>query len=92
MPQFDATITISAQRLEAAGLAGRYEDAEVAVRQAVERIEGAAWIDVMATAIPIPPRYPISVVYPRGCCQRYGDSRATSAGRERHPLQRFEVF
>jgi hypothetical protein len=68
VPEFDATITIGAQRLEAAGLTTRCDEAAAAVRQAVERMDGANWIDVMATAIPIQTRYPMSVVYPRGCC------------------------
>ncbi len=66
--EFDATITIGAQRLETAGLANRCDEAAAAVRQAVERMDGANWIDVMATAISIPRRYPMSVVYPRGRC------------------------
>ncbi len=68
VPEFDATIAIRAQRLETAGLANRCDEAAAAVRQAVERMDGANWIDVMATAIPIPTRYPMSVVCPRGCC------------------------
>jgi hypothetical protein len=68
MPEFDATITIGAERLAANRLTDRCEEAAATVRQAVERMDGANWIDVMATAISIPRRYPMSVVYPCGHC------------------------
>jgi hypothetical protein len=51
-PPFDAVITLNDHHLEAAGLAGRAAEAVAAVRQAVERIDGAGWIDVAAQYFP----------------------------------------
>ncbi len=45
---FDATITLNDHHLAAAGLTGRKAEAVEAVRQAVERMEGAGWIGVDA--------------------------------------------
>jgi hypothetical protein len=62
---FDAVITIGDHHLEAVGLAGHADKAVAAVREAVERIDGAGWIDV--EALSFPPALPgWVIVYPRG--------------------------
>ncbi len=62
--EFDAIITINDHHLEAAGLTGCKAVAVAAVRQAVERIAGAGWIDVAAHYFP--PETPGWVtLYPR---------------------------
>ena len=64
-PGFDATITLNDHHLESAGLTGRHAEAVVAVRQAVEAMSGAGWIDVEAQTWP--PDTPVWVIlYPRG--------------------------
>ena len=64
---FDATITIGHHHLRAAGLDP--EQAAVtgvtAVRRAIERMDGANWIDVMASDYP-PATPGWVIVYPRG--------------------------
>ena len=63
---FDAVITLNDHQLDAAGLTGRAGEA-AAVRQAIERMDGAGWIDVEAQSYP--PGLPgWVVVYPRGRC------------------------
>jgi hypothetical protein len=63
--RFDAVITIGDHHLAPAGLAGRRSEAVAAVRTAVERMDGAGWIDVEAQSYP--PELPDWViVYPRG--------------------------
>jgi hypothetical protein len=50
MIPFDATITLNDQHLEWSGLSAAA--AVAAVRQAVERMDGAGWIDVEAQSYP----------------------------------------
>jgi hypothetical protein len=64
---FDAVITLNDHHLAAAGLTGRKAEAVAAVRQAVERMDGAGWIDVEAQYFP-PHLAGWVVVYPRGRC------------------------
>ncbi len=62
---FDATITLNDHHLVAAGLAT--PAAVTAVREAVERMGGAGWIDVEAQTYP--PGLPgWVIVYPQGHC------------------------
>jgi hypothetical protein len=64
---FDATITLNDHHLAAAGLTSRKAEAVEAVRQAVERMDGAHWIGVDAQSYPQElPGWVI--VYPRGWC------------------------
>ena len=64
---FDATITLDDHHLDTAGLSDREAEATAAVREAVERMEGAGWIDVEAQSYP--PELPgWVIVYPRGRC------------------------
>jgi len=64
---FDATITLKDQHLAAAGLTGRKAEAVEAVREAVERMDGAHWMGVDAQSYPpVLPGWVI--VYPRGWC------------------------
>jgi hypothetical protein len=50
MTPFDATITLNDHHLERSGLSA--PEAVAAVRQAVERMDGAGWIDVEAHSYP----------------------------------------
>jgi hypothetical protein len=52
MPRFDACITIGPHHLAAAGLEGRREVAVEAVRRAIEGIDGACCVDVVAETYP----------------------------------------
>jgi hypothetical protein len=63
--RFDACITLNDHHLAAAALSGRKTEAVAAVRQAVEQMAGAGWIDVEAHS------YPANlpgwiILYPRG--------------------------
>jgi hypothetical protein len=49
---FDATITFNDHHLAAAGLTCRKAEAVEAVREAVERMDGAGWIDVEPESYP----------------------------------------
>jgi hypothetical protein len=64
---FDATITLNDHHLEAAGLSGCKAQAAAAVREAVERMDGAGWIDVEAQSYP-PDAAGWVIVYPQGRC------------------------
>jgi hypothetical protein len=66
--EFDATITISDCHLIAAGLCGRGTEAVAMVRQAIEGITGAGWIDVVASDFPPSLNHSWIVIYPRGRC------------------------
>jgi hypothetical protein len=48
--EFDATITLNDHHLSTSGLSG--PEAVIAVRQAIERMNGAGWIDVAAWSYP----------------------------------------
>jgi len=50
---FDAMITLNGHHLAAAGLSDRRAAAVKAVRQAVDWMEGAGWIDVEAQSYPL---------------------------------------
>jgi hypothetical protein len=61
--EFDATITLNDHHLTTSGLSA--PEAVTAVRQAVERMDGAGWIDVAAWSYP--PATPGWVIlYPPG--------------------------
>ena len=62
---FDAVITIGDHHLATAGLTGRSGEAAAAVREAVQRIDGAGWIDVEAQSYP-PGLTGWVIVYPPG--------------------------
>ena len=64
---FDATITLCDHHLAAAGLSDCKAEAVEAVRQAVDRMDGAGWIDVEAQSYP-PHCQGWVIVYPRGHC------------------------
>jgi hypothetical protein len=49
---FEAVITLNDHHLAAAGLSGQKTAAVAAVRQAVEKMAGAGWIDVEAHSYP----------------------------------------
>ena len=49
-PAFDATITLNDHHFATTGLSG--SEAAATVRQAVERMDGAGWIDVEAQSYP----------------------------------------
>jgi hypothetical protein len=51
-PSFDACITLNDHHLAAAGLTGRKGEAVKAVRDAVGRMDGADWVDVVAESYP----------------------------------------
>jgi hypothetical protein len=81
---FDAVITLNDHHLEAAGLTGRKGEAVAAVRQAVERMDGAGWIDVEIQSYP--PGLPgWAVVYPRGRC---GTPQTPAWCERRHQVER----
>ena len=62
---FDATITLNDHHLATVGLSSRKAEAVVAVRTAVECMDGAGWIDVEAQ--PFPPDLDCSeILYPSG--------------------------
>ena len=61
--EFDATITLNDHHLSTAGLSG--PEAVTAVRQAVERMVGAGWIDVAACSYP-PDTPGWVILYPPG--------------------------
>jgi hypothetical protein len=64
-PGFDATITLNDHHLAAAGLSDKPGEAVAAVRQAVQCMDGAGWIDVEAHYFP--PTLPGWVIlYARG--------------------------
>ncbi len=67
--RFDATITLNDHRLGMAGMSDRRDEAVAAVRQAVERMDGAGWIDV--EALDYPAHIPGWVIlYPVGSASR----------------------
>jgi hypothetical protein len=56
----DATITVTDDHLAAAGLSAEEADAVVAVRAAIDRMDGAGWIDVEAQSYPPGMEAPLS--------------------------------
>ena len=67
---FDATITLNDHHLATVGLSARRAEAVVAVRKAVQDMDGAGWIDVEAQ--PFPPDLDCSVIlYPSGRSDRF---------------------
>jgi hypothetical protein len=66
---FDAVITLNDHHLAKAGLTERRSEAVAVVRSAVERMDGAGWIDVEAQSYP--PELPGWVIlYRRGRGER----------------------
>ena len=65
---FDATITLNDHHLAVAGLSDRRAAVVEAVRQAVDRMEGAGWIDVEALSYPLGCQGWV-IVHPCGHCR-----------------------